>query len=147
MSDTYSPEEQAQLLSLARRTLEAVTSGTPRPRLDVPALPPSLREDRACFVTLYIDEELRGCTGTLAARRCLADEVEQTTIQTAFNDPRFLPVKSEEVPYIRIEISVLTPAQPVKFTSPDDLKRLLRPGIDGVTLRFAQYRSTFLPQV
>ena len=147
MSDDYTPEEQAQLLGLARRTLEAITTGAPRPRVDAKALTPHLREERACFVTLYINEELRGCTGTLAARRCLADEVEQTTIQTAFSDPRFTPVTADEVPQIRIEISVLTPPQPLKFDSPNELKRMLRPGTDGVTLRLGHYRSTFLPQV
>lgn len=147
MSDRYSPEEQAQLLRLARQTLEAITTGGARPHIEEADLTSALREDRACFVTLYIGEELRGCTGTLVARRCLADEVTITTVQTALSDPRFAPVTAAEVPRIRIEISVLTPPEALKFNSPDELIRLLRPDIDGVTLRLGHYRSTFLPQV
>src|SRR5258708_2830934 len=105
MSETYSLQEEALLLKIARETLEAVTKDGVRPRLDVQALPEHLREERPCFVALYVGSELRGCTGTLAARRALADDVAITTIQTAFNDPRFAPVVASEVPHIRIEIS------------------------------------------
>lgn len=147
MTDDYSPAEQAQLLGIARQTLEAVASGKPRPEVKLDKLPPRLCEERACFITFHIDHELRGCTGTLAARRPLAEEVAATTVQTAFNDPRFSAVEAFEVPLIRIEVSVLTPSTPLKFERPDDLLRLLRPGIDGVTLRLGLYRGTFLPQV
>jgi AmmeMemoRadiSam system protein A len=69
------------------------------------------------------------------------------TVQTAFHDPRFRPVVADEVPHIAIEISVLTPSIPLQFSTPDDIPRLIRPGIDGVTLRLGLHRSTFLPQV
>lgn len=147
MTDEYTPEEQAQLLRISRQTLEVVTAGGARPRLDLQILPPRLREERACFVTFLANDELRGCTGTLMARRCLADEVAVTTVQTAFSDPRFPPVVASEVPGIQIEISVLTPSMPLAYDSPDDLPKLLRPNIDGVTLQLGHYRSTFLPQV
>ena len=135
MTEEYTPEEQAQLLRIARQTLEAVTAGGARPRLDIHSLPPRLCEERACFVTLQTRGELRGCTGTLMARRCLADEVAVTTVQTAFNDPRFPPIVASEVPHIQIEISVLTPSAPLTYDSPDDLPKLIRPHIDGVTLQ------------
>lgn len=144
---TYTPEEQDILLGISRRTLEYATAGGARPHVDLEALPPGLREERACFVSFHIDGELRGCTGTLAARRPLADEVSLTTVQTAFNDPRFPPVTASETPQIRIDISVLTPSSTLSYDSPDDLLRLLRPGVDGVTLSLGPYRSTFLPQV
>jgi len=147
MTDVYTPEEQAQLLHIARHTLEAVTSGESRPCIDLQALPPKLRENRACFITLHITGELRGCTGTLTARRPLAEEVSISTVQTAFSDPRFPPVAAEEVPQIQIEISVLTPSVPLDYDNPNDLVRRLRPNVDGVTLQLGSYRSTFLPQV
>ncbi|MCC7449197.1 MAG: AmmeMemoRadiSam system protein A [Anaerolineae bacterium] len=147
MTDVYTPEEQVQLLHIARHTLEAVTAGEARPRLDLQLLPPKLREHRACFITLHIAGELRGCTGTLTARRPLAEEVSISTVQTAFSDPRFPPVVAAEVPKIHIEISVLTPSMPLEYDGPDDLVRRLRPHVDGVTLQLGSYRSTFLPQV
>jgi AmmeMemoRadiSam system protein A len=147
LTDTYSPEEQAQLLTIARQTLEAVTAGRARPRFDLDNLPTKLCEERACFVTFTINRDLRGCTGTLRPRAPLAEEVSVTTVQTAFHDPRFPAVTANEVPHIHIEISILTPPIPLKFESPDELIRLLRPGIDGVTLQLGTHRSTFLPQV
>ncbi len=143
----YTPEEQAQLLHIARHTLEVVTAGEARPPVDLQTLLPRLCEERACFVTLTMDGELRGCTGTLIARRPLAEEVGYTTVQTAFNDPRFTPVTASEVPFIELEISVLTPSVPLLFDTPEDLPKLIRPHIDGVTLHLGPYRSTFLPQV
>lgn len=149
MTDCYSPEAQTTLLNIARQTLLAITSGRHVPPVDLACLPPELGEERACFVTLRMrsDGLLRGCTGTLVARRPLAVEVAEMTIQTAFYDPRFHPVQAYEVPDIHIEISILTPPQPVEFSDPDDLLNKLRPGIDGVTLMLDYHRATFLPQV
>src|SRR5258706_2778463 len=107
--EDYTSAERAILLGLARLTLETIAAGGLPPQIDHQLLPPRLVEKRACFVTLYIGTELRGCTGTLAARSPLAEEVATTTVQTAFNDPRFPTVSAVEVPVIRIEISVLTP--------------------------------------
>jgi AmmeMemoRadiSam system protein A len=93
------------------------------------------------------DGALRGCTGTLVARHPLALEVVTITVQTAFHDPRFYPVTAAEVPDLHIEISVLTPPQPLSFSDPDDLLARLRPCVDGVTLKLEGRRATFLPQV
>lgn len=149
MDRVYTPEEEHILLALARDTLRAVTRGHPPPPLDQDALPPALLEPRACFVTLRrrSDGALRGCTGTLAARRPLALEVVEMTQQTALNDPRFMPVTAPEVPGLHVEISVLSPPQPLQFDDPDDLLHKLHPGIDGVTLMLDDRRATFLPQV
>jgi len=149
MAGHYTPEERSRLLGLARQTLEAITNGRPAPAVDLPGLPPSLAERRACFVTMRYraDGSLRGCTGTLVARRPLAQEVVEMTIQTAFHDPRFSPVEASEVSALHLEISVLTPSQPLDFADSDDLLRKLHPGVDGVTLKLDNRRATFLPQV
>lgn len=148
MNAEYAPTEQAALLHLARQTLIAAVTNT---RYDVVLddLPDALTEIRACFVTLLTHPEkaLRGCTGTLAARVPLAQEVAYTIRQTAFHDPRFYPVTADEVPHLRIEISVLTPPQPLPYSSPQDLIGRLCPGVDGVTLHYRGRRATFLPQV
>lgn len=149
MADDYSPEERAILLTIARQTLQTVTRNQPGYSIDLDTLPPALSEPRACFVTLRrrIDGLLRGCTGTLIARKPLALEVVDCTIQTAFQDPRFMPVEADEVPGLHLEISVLTPSLPLEFSDPDDLIHKLRPCIDGVTLKIGTRRATFLPQV
>lgn len=149
MTDVYTPDEQALLLELARRTLEATAAAQPVPVVDSDAMPAALQAERACFVTMRqrADGALRGCTGILAARRSLALEVVQITAQTARSDPRFYPVTPDEVDGLHLEISVLTPPEPLEFTDPDDLVAKLRPGIDGVTLHLDSRRATFLPQV
>ena len=147
MNDDYTPTECQWLLGISRQSLIAASSGAPPPLFDISYLPPRLQELRACFITLTMNGELRGCTGTLAARRPLAEEVAYSTVQTALFDPRFAPISPEQVSSTRIEISVLTPSQPLYYDSPDDLIRRLRPHVDGVTLRIGQNRSTFLPQV
>lgn len=149
MNDHYAPEEERLLLELARDTLTAVTTGHPLPTVNLAALPPALAEPLACFVTLRVrsDGALRGCTGTLLARRPLAQEVVQITRQTALDDPRFFPVRADETGGLHVEISVLTPPIRLDYSSPDDLVRKLRPCIDGVTLKLEHRRATFLPQV
>lgn len=145
----YPHDEQAHLLTLARRTLSLITTRHTPPKVDLANVPPRLVEELACFVTLRrrFDGSLRGCTGTLVARRPLVEEVVYMTEQTAFHDPRFNPVTVDEVDGLHIEISILTPPEPLAFDSPEDLLARLRPGIDGVTLQLDTRRATFLPQV
>jgi AmmeMemoRadiSam system protein A len=149
MPDDYTSDERAHLLALARQTLDAITHRQPCPAVDLSALPLALGEPRACFVTLRYrsDGALRGCTGTLVARRPLAHEVVAITEQTAFHDPRFEPVMANEVDDLHVEISVLTPSRRLDFDSPEDLIAKLRPHVDGVTLKLDHRRATFLPQV
>ncbi len=149
MIDQYSLDEQRLLLSLSHQTLDVITHGQPPPVVELYGLPSCLCEPRACFVTLRrrVDAMLRGCTGTLVARRPLAKEVVSMTVQTAFNDPRFRPVTAPEVSGLHVEISVLTPSEPLDFDGPDDLLAKLCPGVDGVTIKLDDRRATFLPQV
>ncbi|MBN1287636.1 MAG: AmmeMemoRadiSam system protein A [Anaerolineae bacterium] len=143
----FTHAEKRQLLEIARAALTAAVNHQAPPTLSLDTLPPALRQPAACFVTLHIDGALRGCTGSLTAQRPLVYEVSRAAIQTAMHDPRFSPVTPEEVPLLDIEISVLTPPEPLPYDSPEDLCNKLRPGIDGVTLRQGNHRATFLPQV
>lgn len=143
----FAPDERRILLALAREGVRIAAHREQLPQLDLEAYPDNLRQEAACFVTLHKHGVLRGCTGTLVARMPLVQEVLRTAEQTALSDPRFEPVKSEEVPQLDIEVSVLTPPQKLDLTDPHDLPNLIRPGIDGVTLRKGVHRATFLPQV
>jgi len=144
-------EHEQLLLQLARYTLETITRAAGDFQIEAVlarfSLPTALQEPRACFVTLEKKGQLRGCTGTLVARMPLAAEVVHSTHNTAFYDPRFPPVSADEVPLLQIELSILTPPQPLPYTSPADLLHKLRPGVDGVTLHWQNRRATFLPQV
>lgn len=106
-----------------------------------------LQEPGACFVTIKQHEELRGCIGSLEPRRSLLDDIETNARAAAFSDPRFEPLSAAELDNIAIEISLLSPMQPMTFVDEADVLAQLRPGIDGIVFEYGQARSTFLPQV
>jgi AmmeMemoRadiSam system protein A len=106
-----------------------------------------LQEPGACFITLMQHDELRGCIGSLEARRPLLDDVKDNARAAAFSDPRFEPLTKEELSNTDIEVSLLSPLQPMQFADEADALAQLRPNIDGVVFKHGHYRSTFLPQV
>lgn len=106
-----------------------------------------LREPGATFVTLTQSGRLRGCIGSLEAFRPLLLDVKANAIAAAFRDPRFSPLSVHELGTTEIEVSLLSPTQPLRVTSQEEALTLLRPGIDGVVFRFGRHHSTFLPQV
>ena len=106
-----------------------------------------LREPGACFVTLTQRGDLRGCIGSLEARRPLLDDVKANAYAAAFRDPRFQPLSLAELDYTEVEVSLLSPLQPMSFGNEREALAQLRPGIDGVVFEYGLHRSTFLPQV
>jgi AmmeMemoRadiSam system protein A len=143
----FLPEEQKFLLELARRSIEHFFI-TGKVLESIPDLPPSeFSEKRATFVTLTKDYELRGCIGTLEAIEPLYLSVIHNSYAAAFEDDRFFPLSEVELPEISIEISILTPAKELHFTSGQELVDLLTVGVDGVVLERDGRSATFLPQV
>jgi AmmeMemoRadiSam system protein A len=108
---------------------------------------PELHEKGATFVTLTQHGQLRGCIGSLEAWRALRQDVQENALAAAFRDPRFAPLRGDELPLTRVEVSLLTPAVPMSFTNEADALAQLRPGVDGIIFSAAGRRSTFLPQV
>lgn len=141
-------EERLQLLRLARQAIEAAANRRPPPPINPAEFSPRLFEPGATFITLYDENgDLRGCIGALEAYQPLVEDVREHAAAAAMLDYRFPPVRPEEVPGLRIEISRLTPPQPLEYQTPAELIERLRPGIDGVILRDGPQRATFLPQV
>ncbi len=101
----------------------------------------------ACFVTLTENGQLRGCIGTVEAYRSLLDDVKSNAVAAALHDPRFPPLRLEELALVDIEVSLLSPMQELTFNSEREALAQLRPNIDGVVLEYGRFRSTFLPQV
>jgi len=106
-----------------------------------------LQQQRATFVTLHIDAELRGCIGTLEAYQPLVFDVAHNARSAAFQDPRFSPLTIKEFPLIDIHISILGLPELMNFSSEQDLIGQIRPGIDGLILTAGSHRGTFLPSV
>jgi AmmeMemoRadiSam system protein B/AmmeMemoRadiSam system protein A len=133
--------DRAELLRLARETLQARLSGGTLPDLTIDS--EALHLPRATFVTLRheVTGELRGCRGEVFARSELWESVRRVTGLSALDDPRFPPMQAHEVADTHIEISVLTPLR--KVASPDEVIV----GRHGVLVRRGMRGGLFLPQV
>lgn len=108
------------LVKLARATIKAHTRD--RRIIDPPQeLTPEMQGRAGVFVTLYdVQGNLRGCIGTIEPREPnLAQEVIHNAISAATNDPRFPPVRPDELGDLTIKVDVLTEPEPVG--GPDEL--------------------------
>ncbi len=141
------PEERATLLAVARDSIaQGLERGSPL-AVDPADYPEALRAQRAAFVTLHLAGDLRGCIGHLEAVAPLVRDVAENAYAAAFRDPRFPPVSPPEFGMLALHISVLTPPEPMTFSSEADLLAQIRPGVDGLILTDGRARGTFLPSV
>jgi len=142
-----SPAMKDTLLHIARQSIQkGLEMGTPlTPELGDYAQ--ELGKQRATFVTLQRQHNLRGCIGTLEAHRPLVVDVAENAFAAAFRDPRFAPLKRDELADLHIEISILTAPERVYVDSEQHLLETLQPGVDGLILEEGRNRGTFLPSV
>lgn len=148
VGEQYSKAERKHLLALVRSVIKAGLDG--RQPVDGEIISceyPDLQRQRACFVTLKIDGQLRGCIGNLQADSRLIDAVARNAYLAAFRDQRFNPVNRDEVELLEVEISVLTPMRELPVLSNEDLLQKLRPGVDGLVFEAGNKQATFLPAV
>jgi AmmeMemoRadiSam system protein A len=140
-------EQQQRLLDLAKSSIQQGLQTGGSLKVNLTDFPAELTERRATFVTLHRRHQLRGCIGVLEAVRPLAEDIAENAFLAAFKDPRFPPLTDDEFGELEIHLSILTPAEPVSFTSEQDLITQLQPGIDGLILEEGRRRGTFLPSV
>jgi len=133
----YSQGERKLLLRLAHRSIEAALQGE---KVELTAPSPHLAEMRGAFTTLHLHGRLRGCIGYVVPTHSLYRTVAETAQAAAFDDPRFSPVTAEEAPALRIEISVLSPLQPIR---PEEVVI----GVHGLVVTKGRHRGLLLPQV
>jgi AmmeMemoRadiSam system protein A len=132
--------QRKQLLTLARESIASVFAGK-RPELTGDAFDEELRRPSGAFVTLTHNEELRGCIGSIEPVAPLYVAVSQSAISAAFRDPRFHPLRSEELAHIHVEISVMGPIERVV-----EIEEIVV-GRDGLIIRRGGYAGLLLPQV
>ncbi len=144
-----SKEKGEILLEVARKAIatrlgvKADSSGNLETRTDDPVF----KAKRGTFVTLKINDQLRGCIGNLVPEKPLIEGVRDNAANAAFHDPRFAPLSQDEFEKIQIEVSLLTEPQPLEYTDGQDLLGKIRPGVDGLIIRKGPHSATFLPQV
>jgi AmmeMemoRadiSam system protein A len=109
---------------------------------DLPFEPPSphLAEARGVFTTLHLAGKLRGCVGYVQPTSSVYRAVAETARAAAFGDNRFSPVTREEALSLKIELSVLSPPQPIQ---PEDIEV----GHHGLLISQHGRRGLLLPQV
>lgn len=138
-------EDRKLLLDLAKNAIESKLKGH---KFEIPKnIPSKLKEKRGAFVTLTINGQLRGCIGHILPVQELYKDVIENARAAAFDDPRFPPLKKEELPNLKIEISILDLPKKLEYESPQMLIDYLNKNKPGVILKKGPYQATFLPQV
>ena len=99
------------------------------------------------FVTLYKNEQLRGCIGFPEPVFYLFEAIIKSARSAAFEDSRFPPLQKEELKHIKIEISVLTVPALIKVKKPEDYLNEIKIGKDGLIIRSSLGSGLLLPQV
>ncbi len=130
--------EKAELLKIARKSIEEYLESAELPEFDVSD---NLRKYGAAFVTLEKQGRLRGCIGHTSASEPLYETVSMCAVQAAVSDRRFTPVSRGELDSLHIEISVLSPMQQVKAWDEIQIGR------DGLMIFKGANRGLLLPQV
>jgi AmmeMemoRadiSam system protein A len=141
------PSQRNTLLTTARASIRHGLDSDSALEVEVEEFDQPLREERACFVTLHRNHNLRGCIGHLEAVQPLIRDVAENAFAAAFRDPRFSPLQESEMEGLDIHISILTLPRLLPFSTEQDLLSRLRPGIDGLILEDGSHRGTFLPSV
>jgi AmmeMemoRadiSam system protein B/AmmeMemoRadiSam system protein A len=131
-------DEKKALLRIARTSIEAELGGTKPPASKRQG---TLDEKRGAFVCLKKRNHLRGCIGFIEAKTPLAKTVEEMSIAAAFRDPRFPPLKKEELKDVQLEISVLTPLRKIADVGEIEV------GTHGLYIRKGGCAGLLLPQV
>lgn len=139
MSDLLTKKEQKELLKIARETIvDYVTTGK------VPVIEstsPGLNVHSGCFVTIKQKGELRGCIGNFVSNQPLYLLVQEMAVSAATRDPRFYPMKAQDLSDFLLDISVLSPLE--KAASVEEIKV----GTHGIYIVKGSYRGVLLPQV
>ncbi len=141
----YSYEDGELAVKYARAAVEQAVKGGPMPSFDIPE---HFNELSGAFVTLntYPEGELRGCIGYPGPYFPLVETLEKAA-EGATHDPRFPRLRKRELDTITVEVSLLTPPEPIEVEKPLEYLDNIVIGRDGLILEKGAYRGLLLPQV
>lgn len=139
MENELTAKEQKVLLSIARKAIETyIRTGEV---YNEPREEKSLNRRNGCFVTITQKGQLRGCIGNFQSERPLFKEVAEMAISSATKDPRFYPMKEDDLKDFKLEITVLSPLRKTENVEEIEV------GKHGIYLEKSFYRGVLLPQV
>ena len=141
----YEEEDGVLAVRLARASIDNAVKGVPMPKIDVPK---KFLEDSGAFVTLstYPKHELRGCIGYPEPYFPLKDALISAA-ESATMDPRFPRLAANELERIVVEVSLLSPPQPIKVKNPKEYLNVVRVGTHGLIVEQGRFKGLLLPQV
>lgn len=140
-----SKQDGALLLRIARQAVESVFLNAPY-NLD-PETKKRFSEHSGVFVTIYKNNELRGCIGFVEPVYSVWEAVIGAARAAAFKDPRFVPVTKDELSQLKFEVSVLSVPEEMVVNNPLDYKKQIRIGKDGLMVSFGMNSGLLLPKV
>ncbi len=142
----FSDEEGIRAVRAARYVIESTVKCQDIPDLKLPA---SFKNKGGVFVTLktHPEDELRGCIGYPEPVAALEEALVDSAVSAATRDPRFAPVSPDELPNLVVEVSLLTPPEPIEASSPKELIGKVKVGEDGLIVERGWARGLLLPQV
>jgi len=145
-STMFSDKDGELAVRIARAVVDSHVKREKPPGFDVP---PIFKENSGVFVTLttYPDDNLRGCIGYPEPVMPLIDAIKDSAVSASSRDPRFPPVKPEELKKIKVEVSLLTPPAEVIVKSPREFVKNIKVGEDGLIIQRGWARGLLLPQV
>jgi AmmeMemoRadiSam system protein A len=135
---SLSEAERKAILELAR---QAVKEAVCQNRL-FQKIPKTEVFERRCgvFVTLYVTKRLRGCIGVIEAKEPLGETIARCAASAALEDPRFSRMQPEEISNLDVEVSLLSPLEPIQ---PEKVEI----GKHGLLVEQGFHRGLLLPQV
>ena len=138
-------DEEVLLLEEARRSVDVAVRTGAEIRVSDRSYPPALHQPWATFVTLRLGGDLRGCIGSTAPTRALIADVLHNSFGAALLDRRFEPCALEDIEWLDIHVSMLSPLEAIPCASEAELLSQILPGRDGLLIEDRDARATFLP--
>lgn len=141
--ELLTPDEGQMAIRSARGAIEYVCAKKPKPVLK---LTPVFKEKRGVFVTINKNGQLRGCIGLPYPVMPLEDAIEHAAGAAALEDPRFPPVRNDELEQITVEVTILTVPVPMEG-EPAKRPEKVQVGRHGLIVRGMGTSGLLLPQV
>jgi AmmeMemoRadiSam system protein A len=139
MSELLTKEEQQQLLKIARDTIVSYVTNGIVPQVE--SVTDELTQTRGCFVSIKQHSKLRGCIGNFVSDQPLYKLVQEMAVSAATRDPRFYPMKQDDLGSFELDISVLSPLRKIA-----DVEEI-QVGVHGIYIIKNSNRGVLLPQV
>jgi uncharacterized protein (TIGR00296 family) len=142
----FTNDDGKKAVMIARTVIESHVMKTKPPEFEVPDI---FHRKSGVFVTIttYPGDQLRGCIGYPEPVMPLIDAIKDAAVSACSRDPRFPPVKREELKNLKVEVSLLTPPEKIKVKKPRDLVACVDVGRHGLIMERDWRKGLLLPQV